>query len=254
MSQALAGPKCVYCGKPRDKYMHCVDPACKGFEGTAIASGGSMDRHLKAVEDPNQPGCVLRETEAYPLSPRGLDLESVGDRIVQARGGGATERSHGIRHHGSYSVAAHSWGVAMLMMQIWPEDFPRLAARCLVHDVPEYLVGDLPAPTKRFAPQGFKEWLDEIEDDILETLRLPTMDVLSTNDAAKVKACDCLEFWLWCREQVTMGNYFAQQGQQEVEKYLDQLPEPVPTLWRVMRRQSMVPRQAGRMKEICDGV
>ena len=51
------------------------------------------------------------------------------ERITAIRTGGGVERCHGVRHQGSYSNAAHTWGVLVLLQVLWPNDFPRLAAR-----------------------------------------------------------------------------------------------------------------------------
>jgi len=43
------------------------------------------------------------------------------------------------------SVAAHSWGMAILAMKLCPEDLDRLRVieMCIIHDLPEVIVGDL---------------------------------------------------------------------------------------------------------------
>jgi putative hydrolase of HD superfamily len=43
------------------------------------------------------------------------------------------------------SVAAHSWGMAVLALKLCPDDLSleRVLKLCLVHDVPEIMVGDL---------------------------------------------------------------------------------------------------------------
>jgi putative hydrolase of HD superfamily len=43
------------------------------------------------------------------------------------------------------SVAAHSWGMAVLALKLCPEDLDlvQVLKLCLVHDVPEIIVGDL---------------------------------------------------------------------------------------------------------------
>ena len=151
--------------------------------------------------------------------------EIIARQLIQARGGGRVERCHGIAHHGSYSNAAHSWGVAMLMWYLWPEDFPRLAIFCLSHDVPEAWVGDIPAPTMRYVP-GLKEKLADIEDDLNKQCGLPGEHELSEDDHAKMKACDRLDFYLWCRDQESMGNKFAAEALKEIERYFKEVPLP----------------------------
>lgn len=177
-------------------------------------------------------------------------------RVVQSRAGGRVERCHGLPHNGSYNNAAHSWGVAMLMLQLWPDSFPRLAAVCLAHDVPEAWTGDIPSPTIRFAPPGFKKAIAEMEVRLLEDLGLPNEHDLTGEDYAKVKACDRLELYLWCREQVDMGNRFAMEFLNELDRYLEQsvLPAAADALYRQLKITDTVARQQGVMEEICDGI
>lgn len=181
------------------------------------------------------------------------NMQALNRRIVQARSGGAVERSHGIRHIGSYSNAAHQWGVAMLMLQLYPEDFPRLGKFCLSHDVPESWVGDIPAPTMRYLP-GLREQLGKIEGALNRDLGLPAEQDLSPEDHAKLKACDRLEFYLWAREQCLLGNMFVIEAIDEVTKYLQvaDMPEPARTLfnhWCGQCDTGFLPTQAGVMEK-----
>lgn len=150
---------------------------------------------------------------------------TVLERLVGIRTGGGVERCHGIRHTGSYSNASHSWGVAVLMLLLWPEDFARLAVYCLTHDVPEAWVGDIPAPTKRYCP-SVREEVSLLENRILKQLRLPTPVNLSSLDAKKLKACDILELYLWALEQVTGGNRHASCILRELQRFIEEEPLP----------------------------
>lgn len=171
--------------------------------------------------------------------------------IVQARAGGRVERGHNCHHLGSYSNAAHSWGVAMLMWYLWPEDFPRLALICLAHDVPEAWVGDIPAPVGRYLP-GLKAELTKAEKVLAGRVGLPADSDLNEEDHAKLKACDRLEFYMWCREQLAQGNQFARDPLTEITHYLDVqgLPAPADAVYREMRSSDLLPRQTGVMREM----
>lgn len=172
--------------------------------------------------------------------------------IVQSRAGGRVERCHGVPHAGSYSNAAHSWGVAMLMFYLWPEDFPRLAGACLAHDVPEAWVGDVPAPTMRYLP-GLRKDLGEIEDGLNASLGLPAEGELAIEDHVKLKACDRLELYLWCREQLLLGNQFVGETLKELKRFFSEvpLPEEAMKLFRQFENMELLPVQAGVMKEVC---
>lgn len=161
-------------------------------------------------------------------------------RLVAIRTGGATERCHGIRHHGSYSVAAHTWGVLALLYVLWPEDLPRLAAVILFDDVPEGWVGDVPAPTKRYNP-AVKAACDDMDHKVLDLLQLPSARNLSAEDRAKFKACDQLDLYLWAAEEVEGGNRHASCVVRELERYFEETPLPplAHDLYREIKRGSV---------------
>ncbi len=182
------------------------------------------------------------------------DVSKIVDNIVQTRAGGEVQRCHAIPHHGEYSNATHSWGVAMLMHQIWPGDFARLGLVCLSHDVPEFLVGDMLATVKRHLP-SLKSEVEPIEAKICDSLDLPAETDLNTEDYVKVKACDMLEFYLWCRGQINRGNQYAQEGLIEITDYLDSatIPAPFPAVWELLQVTHTLPRQAGVIEEVARG-
>lgn len=173
------------------------------------------------------------------------------DRVIQTRSGGKVERCHIMPHQGSYNNAAHSWGVAMLMNTLWPEDFERLALVCLAHDVGESCVGDIPAPVLRYLPE-FRAAVSGMEAKICDSLGLPREDFLSPSDHAKLKACDRLELYLWCREQLAAGNTFAEEFLTELKRYFVEtpLPSPADALFSRLEHMSVLPRQAGIIKAL----
>lgn len=172
-------------------------------------------------------------------------------KVVQTRAGGRVERCHGIVHHGSYSVAAHSWGVAMLLHALWPADFSRLALYCLAHDVPEAWVGDIPAPTKRYGSMS----IDYMETAILQNLDLPTCSDMSLEDRQKIKNCDQLELYIWSLEQGALGNMFASEVCRELDQFWREtplLPEAARLLVSIQER-GVMPRVSGIIRELVVG-
>jgi hypothetical protein len=175
-------------------------------------------------------------------------------RLVQTRAGSAVERCHGVRHARSYSNAMHQWGVAALLYQLWPGDFGRLGAHCLFHDTAEAWVGDIPAPTMRWVP-GLRETIGKIEGGLCARYGLPREDSLNAEDHAKMKACDRLELWFWCQEELAAGNRFVWEFVVELGQYLDTapMPEPAGSLYKFIRDKSFdayLPIQAGVMSGI----
>lgn len=154
------------------------------------------------------------------------------ERLMEIRTGGSVERCHGIVHQGSYSNAMHSWGVSMLMLLLWPQDFARLAVYCLTHDVPEAWVGDIPAPTKRYCG-SLKIEVGVMESRLLRRLELPDPEDLSLEDKRKLKACDILELYIWAKEQLCAGNWHADCIRRELERFVEEEPllEPAQKLY-----------------------
>ena len=105
------------------------------------------------------------------------------------------------------SVAAHSWGMAILALRLAPQDLDltKILAMCLVHDLPEVRVGDLTphddlsnkfkdehAAMRDLAPQ----WLELFEE----------YEAGQSNEAKFVKQIDKLDMGL----QATL--YQVEQG------------------------------------------
>ncbi len=177
------------------------------------------------------------------------------DRIRQTRAGGAVQRCHGMRHNGSYSNAEHTWGVLVLLQHLYPDQFAEIAPYALAHDVPEFIFGDIPAPTMRYVP-GLRNQLGRYEDALNRELGNKPEGELSGEAHAILKSCDRLELWFWCREQLAAGNFFAREFLDELERYLTSggLHETADLWWRATRNMSVVPRQAGVAERIVSKV
>ena len=95
------------------------------------------------------------------------------------------------------SVAAHSWGMAVLALKLCPEDLnlEHVLKLCLVHDLPEVIVGDLTptddrstkAADERAAMQELApEWVDLFDE----------YEQQSTPEAVFVRGLDKLDMAL----------------------------------------------------------
>lgn len=183
-------------------------------------------------------------------------MKRIVRNVIQQRLGGKVERCHNIPHHGGYSVAAHSWGVAMLLMALWPED-KELLLYALAHDVAEGWVGDVPAPTCRYVP-GVRDQLGKVEEILLRMCGLDdAYSNLEQEDIDKIKACDRLEFVLWAMEQVQMGNNYVMEALHEMDRVLtveSPLPERAMAFYKELRATffggpEFLPKQAGVVRD-----
>lgn len=219
--------------------------------------GCPCGRESHEYEDCDKADCPHR-TDTVAVGAPVLDMSRVLHNIVQSRAGGATQRCHGIRHLGSYSNAEHTWGVLLLLQHLYPDHFPVVAPYALTHDVPEYIWGDVPAPSMRYIP-GLREQLGRYEDALNAELGNHPEGVLERMDPERfriLKSCDRLELWFWCREQLLMGNRFAGECLVELERYFEggALEARADGLWRHARvldgTSALLPSQAGVAERI----
>lgn len=176
----------------------------------------------------------------------------MSNAILQARAGGAVQRCHTVRHQGSYSNAEHSWGVAMLLLQLYPDQW-HLLKYALVHDIPEAVTGDVPATVKKNAVDEH-----DFDDFILEQWGLPQLNELIDRDRHILKSCDKLELWLWATEQLAAGNFFINEVIENLERWFKEPGYLHPTalaFWKEARLHQVIPNRVGQyqlMKEQYD--
>ena len=84
------------------------------------------------------------------------------------RQSGNVTRWHTIPTIKSQTVAEHSWGVAMICMELWPQS-KILVEAALCHDLGEYFTGDSPWPVKQ-SNAVFKKELSTMETEHLKKI------------------------------------------------------------------------------------
>jgi 5'-deoxynucleotidase YfbR-like HD superfamily hydrolase len=128
-------------------------------------------------------------------------------RIQALRDASAVVRFHTARMTRQQTVAEHSYGVAMLVLEVEPTDF-LLVRAALYHDLSEAATGDIPAPAKWDNPQ-LAAVLTEVEAEY--DARFGTAIDLTPYQKHVLKWCDAMELVLWCREEWCMGNAYARE-------------------------------------------
>lgn len=121
------------------------------------------------------------------------------------RDAGAVKRYHSCRMTREQTLATHSFGVAMLVQQVFPECRKEVILAAMKHDLPEFITGDIPAPVKR-ASVGMSLMLEEMEKG---TAPLYEDFDLTSPEASVLKWADLMELVLWCLEEVQIGNTYA---------------------------------------------
>jgi len=148
-------------------------------------------------------------------------LISLVRAIKFAREGAAVKRCHTIQFIGNYDVGGHSFNM-LAMLRIWkPDASLNLVWAIIEHDAPERSTGDVPAPAK-WAGIIDKDELNLVEMEI--TTRIfgdDSCQKLTLEELSWLKALDILELYLWCRDQVELGNRNALSMMARIEKFIN---------------------------------
>jgi 5'-deoxynucleotidase YfbR-like HD superfamily hydrolase len=115
---------------------------------------------------------------------------------------GVTKRFHTKRTIHTQNVAEHSWGVAMILLEICKPSAMMLHS-ALTHDLAESVTGDTPA-TAKWASRELRESLEKLEDSF--NRRLGIDYGLLPDEAECIKWADMLELIMYCQAEVDMGN------------------------------------------------
>jgi hypothetical protein len=104
-----------------------------------------------------------RRLDLLDPSPLDIEIEDIAHGLARvARWNGQTQGDH------IYSVAQHSLLVESLASGVIDEDLPAWSLAVLLHDAPEYVVGDIIAPFKAVLGDDYKS----IENRILAAIHL----------------------------------------------------------------------------------
>ena len=139
---------------------------------------------------------------------------------------GAVIRYHTKRTHTRQTVADHAWGVAVILMWLYYPDLPPPKAfqRALLHDAPELITGDVPAPAK-WRSLELKAALTKLEQEVSDELGLPVLDY---EDPIQ-DFCDNAELIMHCIAQAKMGNsHFlktAFRGMERIRSITGRIPD-----------------------------
>lgn len=138
--------------------------------------------------------------------------------------GGETRRYHGFRMLMEDTVGHHSFNVACIIMKVRPDASARLLRAALKHDIAEHKVGDMPAPSKRAAPdyviysndhgpkreigrQSFREWFGSYEESVADDHGVSLEgDDLTPEESWVLKFADSLDGMRFCINEMLLGN------------------------------------------------
>jgi hypothetical protein len=124
-----------------------------------------------------------RRLDLLDPSPLDIEIEDIAHGLARvARWNGQTFGEHG------FSVAQHSLVVEEIAAHIEPTLEPRWRLTALLHDAPEYVIGDMISPFKAALGLNYKSFEDRLEAAIHHRFGLPARPPASVK--ALIKQAD----------------------------------------------------------------
>jgi uncharacterized protein len=109
-----------------------------------------------------------RRLDLLDPSPLDVEIEDIAHGLARvARWNGQTNGDH------AFSVAQHSLLVEAVFSRLDPEASPAARLAALLHDAPEYVIGDMISPFKAVVGGGYKEVEKRLQSAINLRFSLP---------------------------------------------------------------------------------
>lgn len=127
------------------------------------------------------------------------------ERLRFDRQAARVRRCHTKPYIEEYRIGGHTHNVVSLIAIAWRERFGELPRAELLlaaqaHDKGELVTGDIPSPVKDLLGEQAEE-----VDGRVERFLFGELDLTDT-EAAFLAAADRFELWLWCWDEIELGN------------------------------------------------
>jgi 5'-nucleotidase len=130
-----------------------------------------------------------RRLDLLDPSPLDIEIEDIARGLsFQARWNGQTVGEY------PYSVAEHSLLVEQIFHRLYPKAAAKWRLAALLHDAPEFVIGDMISPVKSAVGPGYRELDDRLMAAIHLRFGLPA--VLPLNIKKQIKRADRISAWL----------------------------------------------------------
>ena len=134
-----------------------------------------------------------RRLDLLDPTPMDIEIEDIAHGLAfVARWNGQTSGDF------AYSVAEHSLLVERLFQRIMPDAEPKWRLAALLHDAPEYVIGDMISPVKAAVGSGYGDLDDRLAAAIHIRFGLPAQIPRSVKRL--IKKADKLSAWLEATE------------------------------------------------------
>lgn len=125
--------------------------------------------------------------------------------LAAIREAGRIYRYHQLGAALAQRVDSHAWGVATLILHLWPDASRDLIVAAIHHDTGEHGPGDIPAQTKWALSEEARRELDALEDAALARA-VGLLPELVPVDADRLRIADQLELMIHCYETMLDGD------------------------------------------------
>ncbi|MCA8869545.1 MAG: HD family hydrolase [Rhodobacteraceae bacterium] len=130
-----------------------------------------------------------RRLDLLDPAPLDIEIEDIARGLsFQARWNGQTIGEF------PYSVAEHSILVEQIFAALYPKSEPRWRLAALLHDAPEFVIGDMISPVKAAVGPGYKELDDRLMAAVHLRFGLPAS--LPAEIKKQIKRADRISAWL----------------------------------------------------------
>jgi uncharacterized protein len=121
-----------------------------------------------------------RRLDLLEPSPLDIEIEDIAHGLARvARWNGQTSGPH------AFSVAQHSLAVLAIFDHFWPDASSANRLTVLLHDAPEYVIGDMISPFKAIVGGGYKEVEARLQNSIHLRFALPAITPAGLKDRIK---------------------------------------------------------------------
>ncbi|MEL7082161.1 MAG: HD family hydrolase [Pseudomonadota bacterium] len=130
-----------------------------------------------------------RRLDLLDPTPMDIEIEDIAHGLAfVARWNGQTEGDY------AYSVAEHSLLVETLFNRLAPSEPPKWRLAALLHDAPEYVIGDMISPVKAAVGPGYGELDERLASAIHLRFGLPAR--VPQTIKRKIKKADKISAWM----------------------------------------------------------
>ena len=154
-------------------------------------------------------------------------MKSELQRVLLAIEAGRVKRCHCFPTNSDPTVGLHVFGAVSMLLILCPDPTINMIKALQFHDNAERFLGDLPSPAKVNCPE-LKEVYEAEEEHIL--IKYGMRPQLDDRERRWVHAMDLMEFLMFIKHELNLGNKYAQQRFNRICAYVEEIKMPVPVV------------------------